>query len=70
MHKSEILAIRGNEFEGSIPDPFANFQDLEFADFGSNMFTGQLPQNVFELPSVRILYFFDNLLSLSSLYWS
>ena len=55
--------MRDNRLRGPIYDSFEKFQDLEFADFGMNMFTGPLPTSIFDLPRIRILYFFDNQLS-------
>jgi hypothetical protein len=35
---------------------------LDFADFRNNQFTGTLPSTIFDIPTIRILYFANNLL--------
>lgn len=55
--------MRNNNLQGPIFDSFERFQELEFADFGTNMFTGPLPSSIFDLPMIRILYFFENQLT-------
>ena len=36
------------------------WQSLDFADFRNNGFDGSLPETIFDIPSIRILYFANN----------
>jgi Leucine-rich repeat (LRR) protein len=56
----EILRVNGNNLEGTIRDAFNSFQDLSFADFSRNTFTGPLPASIFDVPTCSILYFYEN----------
>jgi Leucine-rich repeat (LRR) protein len=58
----EILRVNGNKLVGTIRDAFNSFQDLSFADFSRNIFTGLLPASIFDVPNISILYFYDNAL--------
>ncbi|KAK9725046.1 hypothetical protein RND81_05G118300 [Saponaria officinalis] len=49
-----------NEFTGTIPDKFGNFQKLEQIDLSSNKLTGRIPNSLGNLPRLSKLNLNDN----------
>ncbi|XP_014558344.1 hypothetical protein COCVIDRAFT_36334 [Bipolaris victoriae FI3] len=56
----EVLFVRVNRFSGSIPDMFANSQNLQAASFLENQFTGPIPASLTKAMSLQELSFATN----------
>lgn len=55
-----ILSVGGTSLSGTIRDAFEPFRALEFADFSKALFTGTLPASIFDIPTIKALYFNGN----------
>ncbi|KAK3411614.1 hypothetical protein EUGRSUZ_I00356 [Eucalyptus grandis] len=59
----KIIIVSKNNFNGSLPNQFENFKDLEFLDLSRNSISGPIPATVGQLSSLRKLYLSFNKLS-------
>lgn len=52
----ETLRLNDNFFDGSFPDAFAQYEQLDFFDISNTFVTGTLPVSIFSIDNIRIVY--------------
>ena len=50
------LRLNKNFWNGTIPDVFENYRQLDFFDISNSMFSGPIPKTIFSIPTLRLAY--------------
>ena len=57
--RAELLSLSNNKFSGSIREGFKD-SVLDTLDLGQNLLTGTIPATLFDVPTIRLVYFSNN----------
>lgn len=50
------LRLNKNFWNGTIPDVFENYRQLDYFDISNSMFSGPIPKTIFSIPTLRLAY--------------
>ena len=50
------LRLNKNSWNGTVPDVFENYEQLDFFDISNNNLKGSIPKTLFSIPTLRLAY--------------